>query len=219
MAVAVAITLGGCASPVSVSWLPDDLVVVVPPNGFRTAEVTALRSHNATEVSLHLSPSVRPYVRITPETLPASGPSASRIRLDTTLPESVRPGVTLTGVVDARAGRRVVGRLTVTIQAARSTPEGTLESLRAAIDARDAAGYAHQFVPDRRQRERDVFGTLADRALDTLSDGLRTAQLVSLSDDGTAASYRIVVRLGPDRTETVLALRRGSDGIWRLLGF
>ncbi|HEU4798775.1 MAG TPA: hypothetical protein VFT63_07585 [bacterium] len=179
----------------------------------------ALRSQYASEVSLHLSPSIRPYIRITPNALPASGGSASQIRLDVSLPEVLRPGVILTGVVDARAGRRIVGRLTVTIQTTPSTPEGTLQSLRAAIDARDPAGYANQFVPERRQRERDVFGTLADQALDTLSDGLRTAELVSMSDDGASARYRIVVRLGPDRTETLLTLRRGSDGIWKLLGF
>jgi len=220
LAIAVAAALGsGCASPASISWLPDDLVVVVPPNGFRSTDVEVLRSQNAAEVSLHLSPSVRPYVRMTPDALPASGPSATRIRLDVSLPEAVRPGVILTGVVDARVGRRILGRLTVTIQTPRSTPEGTLESLRAAIEARDPAGYANQFVRERRQRERDVFGTLADRALDTLSDGLRTAELVSMSNDGTSARYRIVVHLGPDRTETLLTLRRGSDGIWRLLGF
>jgi hypothetical protein len=219
LAVAVATTLCSCASPASVRWLPGDIVVDVPPNGFRSADVMALRSPHAAEVSLHLSPSIRLYLRVTPEALPASEGSASRIRLDVSLPDVLRPHVSLTGVVDARAGRRIVGRLTVTIQTTPSTPEGTLRSVRAAIDARDPAGYAKQFVPERRQRQRDVFGTLADRALDTLSDGVRTAELESMSDDGTSARYRIVVRLGPDRTETLLTLRRGSDGIWRLLGF
>lgn len=176
-------------------------------------------SASATSAALDISPALRPYVRAIPEAVAMVGSNGST-HLEIAVPASASPGLALSGIVQARTGRRLLRvPLLVTLEVVPSTPEGTLESLRAAIEVREGDWYAKQFVPERQQQERKVFDSLPDVSLDALARALRTAERVSLSDDGNTAEYRIVLLLGRDRTETTLTLRQGRDGIWRLAHF
>lgn len=210
-----------CAQRPSVRWSPAEIALTIAPNGFHTLVVEVWASAPVTGAALDTSPAIRPYVRVTPDTLAAlRTEEPAYVRLEIAMPVSASPGAPVSGAVEARIGRRRLGAaLQVTLQVVSSTPEGTLENLRAAIDARDAFWYGNQFVPERQQREREVFETLSEVSLDALSKALQTAERVSLSSDGLTAEYKIVLVLDRDRTETTLTLERGTDGIWRLLHF
>lgn len=221
IAAAVLVTAGCAGRRPAVIWSPAPVTQTIEPNGFRVITMSFVSDTTLDAVALDVSPPLRPYVTVDPSS-PANVESgvARPVRLLVAMPVSATPGRTFVGLVQMRAARRALAPAELELLVGASTPEGTLQSLRAAIMARDAAAYVRQFVPERQAGAQDAFEHLADSALDRLAEALQSPERVFLSDDGVTAEYKMVVRLDPNRTETTIRLRRsGSDGIWRVAQF
>lgn len=221
IAAAVLVTAGCASRRPAVIWSPAPITQSIEPNGFRVITMSFVSDTALHAVAVQVSPPLRPYVTIDPSS-PGNVESgvARPVRLLVAMPVSATPGRTFVGLVQLRAARRALAPAELELLVASSTPEGTLQSLRAAITARDAAAYVRQFVPERQASAQDTFEHLADAALDRLAEALQSPERVFLSDDGMTAEYTMIVRLDPNRTETTIRLRRsGSDGIWRVARF
>lgn len=218
---AVLLTAGCAGRRPAVLWSPAPVTQTIEPNGFRVITMSFVSDTALHAAALQVSPPLRPYVTIDPSSPGSVEAGVARpVRLLIAMPVSATPGRTVVGLVQLRAARRALAPAELELLVAASTPEGTLQSLRAAIMARDAAAYARQFVPERQAGAQAAFEQLADAALDRLAEALQSAERVFLSDDGVTAEYKMVVRLDPNRTETTIRLRRsGNDGIWRVVRF
>ena len=218
--VVIAILITGCSRAIPIAWDPIELVQPVEPNGFRIAEVALTTTASVTGIHLQVSGPLREHLHLSPESfVEARANTVKRVRVSMAVPLSATPGQTITGAVQVVAGGRTLKRsLPARLRIVPSTPEGTLESLRAALEDRNVEGYARQFVEARRPQERAAFEQLADRALDVLARALQTAERAALSDDGQMAEYTITVLLGRDKTVTTIALRR-IGGIWYVQHF
>lgn len=212
----------GCVGrrPVVV-WGPSPLSQTIEPNGFRVVSVSFTSDTALENVTLQASPSLRPYVTITPSSFARiEAGLAKRVRLAMTMPPSAAAGGSFVGWLQIRTGRRVLAPGEVEVKVVASTPEGALESLRVALEERNAAAYAAQFVLEQQSEQRQIFERQTDVALDALARTLKTAERVSLSDDGATAEYRVALLLGRDRFETTITLGLDArDNIWRVLRF
>lgn len=211
----------GCVGrrPVVV-WGPSPLSQTIEPNGFRVVSVSFTSDTALENVTLQASPSLRPYVTITPSSFARiEAGLAKRVRLAVTMPPWVAVG-SFVGWLQIRTGRRVLAPGEVEVKVVASTPEGALESLRVALEERNAAVYAAQFLLEQQSEQRQIFERQTDVALDALARTLKTAERVSLSDDGATAEYRVALLLGRDRFETTITLGLDArDNIWRVLRF
>lgn len=218
--VVIAILTTGCSFTAPITWDPPELVQPIEPNGFRIAEVTLATGDSVTGIHLRVSGPLREHLHLSPESVvEARANTVKQVRVSMAVPLSATPGQTITGAVEVVAGGRTLNRsLPVRLRIVPSTPEGTLESLRAALEDRTVEGYVRQFVEARRLQERVAFEQLADRALDVLARALQTAERTALSDDGQTAEFKITALLGRDKTVTTIALQR-IGGIWYVLHF
>ncbi len=217
----VAVLAAGCVAPASLSWEPRAVALTLPPNAYRIVDVV-LRARTAV-AALELAPTseLRPYVDTIPRTLSTLIGGATRsVRLVINLPVAVRVGDRITGRLQPTGAQGPVAELLpIDVQVAPSTPEHTLENLRAALENGDESNYLRQFIPQRRPQQRATFGGLTDTARFALAETLRTAERISLSDDGATAEYRIYLLLGKQRSESSIELQRSADGIWRVARF
>lgn len=215
----VVVLTTGCSFTPPIAWTPAELVLPVEPNGFRVAEVALTSGTSVTGTHLRVSGAFREYLGLSPAALVGVRDAVTQVRVSMAVPLSVAPGQALRGIVEVVAVGRTLNRpLPVVLQIVPSTPEGTLASLRAAMEDRNVEGYVRQFVDARRSSERAAFEQMTDRALDVLARALQTAERTALSDDGRSAEYRISVVLGRDKTETTITLRRVGS-IWYVLHF